>query len=77
MNIPTMIPVESSQISEIGHDPATETLFVQFKRGGLYSYANVPATKHARFVASESKGKFLGAEIKPHHAFTKQESFRK
>jgi hypothetical protein len=41
MNIPPLTPVESSQISHIGHDPAASTLFVKFKRGGVYSYSDV------------------------------------
>lgn len=71
IEIPEMTPVESSQIESVGHDPVTNTLFLKFHRGGIYSYADVPAEKHARMMASESKGKFLGAEIKPHHSFAK------
>lgn len=66
-----MMPVESSQIAEIGHDPATNTLAVRFKGKGdkpgtLYHYANVPAELHANFMKSPSKGSFLGQHIKPH-----------
>lgn len=66
-----MLPVQSSQIGSIGYDAATQTLYVQFKRGGLYSYENVPAEKWQRFQAAESKGKFLGAEIKGHFNYKK------
>lgn len=66
-----MHPVKSSQISEIGHDPETNTLHVKFIRGGHYSYAGVDADKFEKFKASPSQGTFLGREIKPNHAFTK------
>ena len=42
----TMHGVTSSQLKEIGHDPATNTLAVRFKHGGtLYHYAGVDAKK--------------------------------
>jgi len=64
-----MIPVESSQIQSIGYDPATKTLLVNFKRGGIYSYAGVPQEVFDAFLAAESKGKFLGREIKGKYPF--------
>lgn len=40
----TLNPVESSQIHAIGHDPATNTLAIQFKSkggaGSVYHYQN-------------------------------------
>lgn len=40
----TMHGVTSSQVKEIGHDPATNTLAVRFSHGGtLYHYASVDA----------------------------------
>lgn len=74
--VPAMTPVTSSQVSAIGHDPETETLFIQFspsKRdpdapGQLYSYANFTAEDFERFSAAESKGSFMIREIKPNAA---------
>jgi len=74
MKIPEMIKVESSQIETIGYDAETSTLHVHFKRGGKYSYSEVPADVRAAFMAAESKGKFLGAEIKGKFTFTKYEA---
>ena len=63
-----LTPVESSQIAGIGHDPATSTLAVQFKKkagpGSIYYYSNVPAQVFADFIGAESKGKYFGANIK-------------
>lgn len=60
----TMIEVESSQIHSIGYDPKSKMLVVNFKRGGIYQYSDVPQEVFDQFMAAPSKGKFLGAEIK-------------
>ena len=63
-----LTPVSSSQIAAIGHDPATNTLAIQFKKksgpGSVYHYANVAPELFAQFVAADSKGTFFGAHIK-------------
>lgn len=67
-----MQPVTSNQITEIGHDAATNILAVRFKHGGtLYHYAGVDAEKFEQFRAAESIGAFLGQQIKGKHSFTK------
>lgn len=61
-----LTPVKSSQVKAIGHDPATNTLAVQFAHGAghLYHYPNVTADMHKAFVESESIGKHFGQHIK-------------
>lgn len=67
-----MTAVESSQVAEIGHDPATNTLAVRYSRGGLYHYPNVTAARFADLQKAKSVGAFLGKHIKtPGHKFTK------
>ena len=62
--------VESSQIESIGYDAENKTLEVEFKNGGaIYQYYNVDAATYDGMVAAESKGKFLGKNIKGHFAF--------
>ena len=77
-----MIPVESSQLHSIGHDPATNTLAIRFKGkggpGGLYHYPNFTAEQFSAFQAAESKGKFFGQSIRgnkkhPHSKITEKE----
>ena len=62
---------DSSTISEIGHDPDTGTLEVKFHNGGVYQYAGVDADKHAALMQAPSAGKFLHANIKGVHKFSK------
>lgn len=59
-------PVQSSQVKAVGHDPATNTLAVQFMHGAghIYHYPNVTAEAHKAFVESESIGKHFGQHIK-------------
>ena len=50
-------------ITSIGYDSSAETLEIEFKDGGVYQYYNVPDIIHEQFMESESKGKFLHANI--------------
>lgn len=60
----------SSHVTHAEYDPAEKTLVVGFKSGSATKYLNVPAEKWTGFQASESKGKFLHAEvIAKHRAF--------
>lgn len=78
--IPTIAlsPVESSQLHAIGHDPATNTLAIQFKSkagaGSTYHYANFTAEQFAEFSGAKSVGAHFGQHIKnatEKHPFTK------
>lgn len=62
-----MVPVTSSNIEKIGHDPASKTLGVLFKGGALWHYFNVAAEQHARLMNAESIGKHFGAHIRSKH----------
>jgi hypothetical protein len=60
-------PVESSQVSKVGYDEATQTLAVQFKHGtgAIYHYPGVTPKQHEAFVGAESIGGHFGKHIKP------------
>lgn len=65
-----LTPIESSQLEAIGHDPATNTLAIQFKGrgdapGSIYHYQNFTAHNYAEFLAAESKGSHFKKTIKP------------
>jgi len=57
--------VTSSTVLSIGYEPTSSTLEVEFKNGGVYQYYNVPEMIYQQLMASDSKGKFLHAYIKP------------
>lgn len=66
-----LIPVESSNLAQVGYDTVTSTLYVEFKHGGLYRYFGVPIEKYSALLEAESAGKYLNAEVKAHHGFEK------
>jgi hypothetical protein len=68
-----LFDVDSSQIHSIGHDPATNTLAICFKRGtgaargpgSVYHYQNFSTDEFEAFKAADSIGKHFGGFIKP------------
>jgi hypothetical protein len=66
-----MLPVESSQIHSIGHDPVANVLAIRFKdraTGGptsLYAYRNFTAEDFKAFREAESIGSHFYKHIKP------------
>jgi KTSC domain len=64
-NMSEMQPVESSLIAAVGFDPFTQTLTVEFKRGGKYLYRGVSPEVYDDFLAAESIGEFFLSKIKP------------
>lgn len=71
-----LFQVQSSNVEAVGYDPLSSTLRVQFKNGSIYDYEAVPQQKFVGLLAAESTGKFLNAEIKPHHRFVKIDPLR-
>jgi len=58
------VPVTSSTVASVAYDEATRTLEVEFKKGGVYHYFDVPAALHAGLVGATSVGSYLDANIK-------------
>jgi hypothetical protein len=63
------VDCDSSQVRRFAHTPSRQVLTMEFKSGGVYEYADFPASKFEALKAAESVGKFLGSEIKGKHAF--------
>jgi hypothetical protein len=57
--------VSSSTVASVGYAADSQTLEVEFIKGGVYQYYNVPEPVYQEFMASESKGKFMHVYIKP------------
>ena len=61
-----MVPVESSNIAEIGYDVFASLLHVRFKTSAaLYTYYDVPVDVYRSFMARASKGAYFAKYIKP------------
>ncbi len=60
----TMIPVESSNIRAIGHDPRSNELHIHFKNGTQYVHPDVHRVLYQNMLQSPSKGKYYADRIK-------------
>lgn len=71
-NPPQLTPVESSQIESIGYDVARGILFIKFiQTQTTYVYLEVPSDVYDRFLAAESKGRFMNQEIRNKFLYAK------
>lgn len=68
---PTMHAVKSSNVESIGHDGID--LWIDYKSGGTYRHAGVPAATYEAARSAPSVGSFLHAEIKGKYPGEKME----
>lgn len=70
--MPDMQYVDSSNIEAIGYDAASQELHVRFlKSGETYVYYAVSEWMFVELMQSDSKGRYLNANIKPNHQVAK------
>jgi hypothetical protein len=65
------VPVASSNIQSVAHNPFTKTMEVIFTNGSHYSYADVSPEKHKALMQADSVGSHFHKHFKTGHAFTK------
>lgn len=61
--------VTSSSLAQIGYNPETETLEIQFLNATLYQYFNVPADEYHALMTAPSRGAFLNRCIKGRYQY--------
>ena len=61
--------VKSSDISEVGYDADTQTLYVRFNSGAEYAYDGVPPEEHENLVNAGSVGSALNDSIKGQYPY--------
>ena len=54
-----MVPVKSSNVKSVGHDPATNLLVVEFIGGTRYEYPGVTVAQHKALMEARSVGQHL------------------
>ena len=57
--------VESRSVSEIGYEPATFELEIEFRNGRSYRYQQVPMAAYRLLLQAPSIGEFVNKQIKP------------
>jgi len=67
----TREPVASKNIASVGYDHGSETLEVEFKRGGTYRYLLVPKQTWQDLMRAASHGRYLNEHVKGHYAAVK------
>ena len=56
--------LESSNIASAGYDDQTRTLEIEFRKGGIYQYFDVPRPIFDQLVGTGSPGSVLHQEIR-------------
>ena len=59
-----MIPVESSNLSSVGYEASTFTLFIKFHHGGVFVYFDVPSSVYNGLMNAGSKGHYHAVNIR-------------
>jgi hypothetical protein len=59
-----MTTVMSSQIESVGYDEDDEILYIEFKKGTVYKYLDVPKSLYNQLIKNDSIGSFFTHNIK-------------
>lgn len=57
-------PVTSSNLASVGYEPASATLEVEFRHGGLYQYQGVPEDIYNGLMSAGSPGSYFDQNVK-------------
>ena len=53
-----MIPVTSSNLSAVGYNASTYSLYIKFHDGSTYEYSGVPENIYSGLMSAGSKGSY-------------------
>lgn len=62
-------PVVSSNVASIGYSRTLHALEIEFTRGAIYRFLNVPRSVYRDLIATDSKGRFIAQHIRGQFAF--------
>jgi hypothetical protein len=63
--------VSSSTIRSVAYDADSGVLEIEFGSGAVYQYSGVPQEEFDCFMASDSKGKYLNANIAKRYPYSR------
>lgn len=58
-------PLESTHIRSVGYDAATRELEIEFTKGSVYVYSDIPSEDHQALVTAYSPGAIFRERIRP------------
>lgn len=61
--------VVSSNVASVGYSRHLRALEVEFTRGAIYRFLDVPRTVYRDLMESESKGHFIAEHLRGHYRF--------
>jgi hypothetical protein len=56
-------PIPSTEITQVGYQEDSETLEIQFVKGGVYQFFNVPSSVFDEFMSAPSKEGYYHSRI--------------
>lgn len=62
---------ESSNIARFSYDSAIQVLKIEFKKGGTYSYFDVPDHVFESMRNAPSKGQYLAQQVKGRYRYAR------
>ena len=65
------MPVVSSNVASVGYSHHLHALEIEFVRGAVYRFLNVPADVYRDLLASESKGRFIFERLRGKYEFVR------
>ena len=65
------VPVQSSNVAEVGYDQDALVMEVLFHNGSVYQYFDVPQMLFQEMLQSDSIGGFLNEHIKGSYRYAK------
>ena len=65
------IAVESNYLRSVGYDSSSQVLEIEFRKGGVYQYIDVPPTVYTNLMNAPSHGRYFNENIKEAYAYRK------
>lgn len=62
-------PVVSSNVASVGYSRHLRALEIEFTRGAVYRFLDVPPKVHQGLIAARSKGRFIAEYIRGRYRF--------
>lgn len=64
-------PVSSSNLRSVGYDAETQTLEIEFHKGGIYQYYGVPEYEYESLISASSIGRYFIDNIKTRYSHSR------
>jgi hypothetical protein len=61
-----LTPIDSKTLAFVSYDLGQRVLDLEFRRGAVYRYFDVPPSIHDALLAADSKGRFFNRHIRNH-----------